>query len=282
MGTNDKFGVSHVRSLRTSIARSYSLTNDTDHMTHHSRRQFLGIVGASAVASTGFAQSANAQETPIVEMGNNYFDPIGLRVDPGTTVQFELAAGAHSATAYSDRIPEDASAFDSGTISDGSFEYTFETPGTYDYYCIPHKAIGMVGRIVVGSPGGPAEESSIPDGEVPSSEAIVEQGTVAYGSSSDRSGNTGGGMLGRDGSGMMSGRNGGGAGGLPAVGGVLGMLGILGGGLYWLGNQNSPRSATDDSARKTLQNRYARGEIDEEEYRRRRERLDATDEDISN
>ncbi|WP_231741201.1 SHOCT domain-containing protein [Halorubrum sp. CBA1125] len=33
---------------------------------------------------------------------------------------------------------------------------------------------------------------------------------------------------------------------------------------------------------KTLQNRYARGEIDEEEYRRRRERLDATDEDISN
>jgi hypothetical protein len=87
MGTSDKFGVSHVRSLRTSIARSYPLTNDTDHMTHHSRRQFLGIVGASAVAGTGFAQSANAQETPIVEMGNNYFDPIGLRVDPGTTVQ---------------------------------------------------------------------------------------------------------------------------------------------------------------------------------------------------
>jgi uncharacterized membrane protein len=80
---------------------------------------------------------------------------------------------------------------------------------------------------------------------------------------------------------MMSGRNGG-VGGLPAVGGVLGMLGVLGGGLYWLGNQNSPRSATDDSARKTLQNRYARGEIDEEEYRRRRERLDATDEDFSN
>lgn len=282
MGTNDKFRVSHVRSLRTSIARSYPLTNDTDHMRHHSRRQFLGIVGASTVASTGFAQSANAQETPIVEMGNNYFDPIGLRVDPGTTVQFELTAGAHSATAYADRIPEGASAFDSGTISDGSFEYTFETPGTYDYYCIPHKSIGMVGRIVVGSPGGPAEEGSIPDGEVPSSEAIVEQGTVAYGSSSDRSGNTGGGMMGRGGSGMMSGRNRGGVGRLLAVGGVLIMLGVLGGGLYWFGNQNSPRSSTDNSTRKTLQNRYARGEIDEEEYRRRRERLDATDENFSN
>jgi len=140
----------------------------------------------------------------------------------------------------------------------------------------------MVGRTVVGSPGGPAEEGSIPDGEVPSSEAIVDQGTVAYGSSSDGSGDTGGGMMGRGGSGMMSGRNGGGVGGLQAVGGVLGMLGVLGGGLYWLAKQKSPQSTTDDSARKTLQNRYARGEIDEEEYRRRRERLDATDEDFSN
>jgi plastocyanin/uncharacterized membrane protein len=251
-------------------------------MTHHSRRQFLGIVGAGAVASTGFTRTANAQETPVVEMGSNYFDPIGLRVDSGTTVRFELAGGAHSATAYSDRIPDGASAFDSGTISDGSFEHTFETPGTYDYYCIPHKSIGMVGRIVVGSPGGPAEESPIPDGEVPSNESIVEQGAVAYGSSTDGSGNTGGGMMGPGGHGMMNGRSGGGIGGPPVVGGALGMLGLLGGALYWLRNRSSARSSTDHSAREVLQDRYARGEIDEEEYRRRRERLDAADEDVSN
>jgi len=40
----------------------------------------------------------------------------------------------------------------------------------------------MVGRIVVGSPGGPAEDSPIPDGDVPESEAIIEQGAIAYGS----------------------------------------------------------------------------------------------------
>jgi plastocyanin/uncharacterized membrane protein len=282
MGVNDKHVLDYVRSLRTGITPSYLLQNDSVIMTHHSRRQFLGLVSAGAVASTGFTQSANAQETPVVEMGNNYFDPIGLRVDPGTTVRFELVAGAHSATAYSDRIPASASTFDSGTISEGSFEHTFETPGTYDYYCTPHKSLGMVGRIVVGSAGGPAEESPIPNGEVPSSEAIVEEGTIAYGSNSGGSGNTGGGMMGSGGHGMMNGRNGGGVGGLPVVGGALGMLGILGGTLYWLGNRSSPQSSTDHSAKEVLQNRYARGEIDEEEYRRRRERLDASDEDVSN
>jgi plastocyanin len=211
-------------------------------MIHYSRRQFLGVVGAGAVAGTGFTQSASAQETPVVEVGNNYFDPIGLRVEPGTTVRFELEAGAHSATAYSDRIPDGATAFDSGTISQGSFEHTFETPGTHDYYCIPHESVGMVGRIVVGSPGGPAEESSIPNGGAPSSEAIVEEAAIAYGSDSDGSGNTGGGMMEPGGPGMMIGRNGGGIGGLPIVGGVLGMLGIFGGALYLDTARESRRS----------------------------------------
>jgi hypothetical protein len=28
-------------------------------------------------------------------------------------------------------------------------------PGVYDYFCAPHEAAGMVGRIVVGKPAGP-------------------------------------------------------------------------------------------------------------------------------
>ncbi|QIO24877.1 plastocyanin/azurin family copper-binding protein [Haloarcula sp. JP-L23] len=245
-------------------------------MTDYSRRQFLGALGAGTVASAGFTQPVAAQETPVVEMGNNYFDPIGLHVEPGTTVRFELAAGAHSATAYENRIPADASAFDSGTISSGAFEYTFEEPGTYDYYCIPHKSVGMVGRIVVGSPGGPAESSPIPDGDVPESDAIVVQGAIAYGSSTGRDGNSGGGMMGPGmgpGPGMMSDRNSGWFGGLPFVGGALGMLGLVGGFLYWALSQGGVPPESDDSAMETLQRRYARGEIDEAEFQRRRERL---------
>ncbi len=203
-------------------------------MTDHSRRQFLRALGASTVASTGLTQSATAQETPVVKMGNNYFDPIGLYVEPGATVRFEIEAGSHSATAYPDRIPSDATAFDSGTISEGSFEQTFETPGTYDYYCIPHESVGMVGRIVVDSPGGPAEESPIPYGNVPESETIVDQGTAGVGGGSNSDGNTGGGMMGPGrGPGMMNGRNRGWGGGLQFVGGALGVLGVIGGVLYW-------------------------------------------------
>ena len=121
-------------------------------MMTYSRRQFLGTLGAGTVATAGLTRTATAQEQPVVRMGNNYFDPIGLHVEPGTTVRFEIAAGAHSATAYENRIPADASTFDSGVISSGGFEYTFEESGTYDYYCIPHRSVGMVGRIVVGSP----------------------------------------------------------------------------------------------------------------------------------
>jgi uncharacterized membrane protein len=205
-------------------------------------------------------------------MGNNYFDPAGLYVEPGTTVRFELVAGAHSATAYPDRIPPAAEPFDSGVISQGSFEYTFEAPGTYDYYCIPHKSVGMVGRIVVGSPGGPAAESPNPDGDVPDSETIVGRGTVAQGGGSG--GNRDGGAMGPGmGPGGMHGRGGGWFGALPFVGGALGVLGVAGGALYWALSREGSDRGRDDAALATLRERYANGEIDEEEFRRRRDRL---------
>jgi len=79
-------------------------------------------------------------------------------------------------------------------------------------------------------------------------------------------------MNGRNG-GMMSGRNGGWFGGLPFVGGGLGLLGLVGGLLYLaLGRGDAPPES-DGSTMETLQRRYARGEIDDEEFQRRRERL---------
>jgi plastocyanin len=132
--------------------------------------------------------------TTTVEMrteGSDYlFDPIGLYVEAGTTVTFENVSGAHSATAYSEgngpasttRIPEGGTVFNSGTLSGegATHEVTFETTGTYDYFCIPHKTLGMIGRIVVGEPGGPAEGSMPPDGDVPDSQTIVDQGSVSW------------------------------------------------------------------------------------------------------
>jgi plastocyanin len=126
----------------------------------------------------------------VTEGDEYYFDPIGLAVEPGTTVEWVIESGAHSSTAYAEgnggaevrRIPEDAEAWNSETLTDegATFSYTFEVEGTYDYFCIPHKSLGMVGRVVCGEPGGPAEGSMPPDGEVPDSQTIVDQGQVPY------------------------------------------------------------------------------------------------------
>ena len=128
----------------------------------------------------------------VTEGSEYYFDPIGLFVESGETVTFEIQSGSHSATAYKEgtssasvtRIPESAEMFNSETLSEqgATYEHTFETTGTYDYFCIPHKSLGMVGRIVVGEPGGPAEGSMPPDGDVPESQTIVDQGSVSYSS----------------------------------------------------------------------------------------------------
>lgn len=152
----------------------------------------MGGASAAGMAGASITPTATAQEDKVVDMvtegGKYYFDPIGLHVEPGETVTFRIDSGTHSATAYAEgngpaketRIPDGAEAWDSGTITSGSFEYTFEAEGTHDYYCIPHKSLGMVGRIVVGEPGGPAEGSMPADGDVPQSDTIVEQGTVTY------------------------------------------------------------------------------------------------------
>lgn len=172
------------------------------------RRQVLKAGGVAATAGlTGLAgcSSSNPDEsgetdTPssgntntvlmTMEGGDYYFDPIGLYVESGDTVTFEIGSGSHSSTAYKKgnglasvtRIPDGAAAWDSGILSQqgATFEHTFEVTGTYDYFCTPHKSLGMVGRIVVGEPGGPAEGSMPPDGTVPESQTIVDQGAVSY------------------------------------------------------------------------------------------------------
>lgn len=90
-----------------------------------------------------------------------WFEPVGLRVGPGATVRWVVERGAHTATAYHPdkgdyplRIPEYAAPWDSGylTAKGERFEHTFRQEGVYDYFCRPHEAAGMVGRIVVARP----------------------------------------------------------------------------------------------------------------------------------
>ncbi len=93
-----------------------------------------------------------------------WFDPIGIRIEPGQTVRWIVHSNVHTTTAYhprndlhSLRIPERAEPWDSGFLINprSHFEIMLAVPGVYDYFCAPHEAAGMVGRLVVGRPAGP-------------------------------------------------------------------------------------------------------------------------------
>ncbi len=94
------------------------------------------------------------------------FAPKPLRVAEGTTVEFaNESSEAHTVTAYEDGIPDDAQYFASGDFDseaeardnladgligqEGTYEVTFGTAGTYEFFCIPHEEQGMTGTIVV-------------------------------------------------------------------------------------------------------------------------------------
>ena len=113
-----------------------------------------------------------------VKVGNNYtrgqwfFDPLALYIQRGDTVRWLGNKWGATVTAFHPdnynhelRIPENAEPFDSGLMGEKSkkfntFEWTFRVPGTYDYFSRNHEVLGMIGRIVVSSPGGPAEENA--------------------------------------------------------------------------------------------------------------------------
>ena len=94
-----------------------------------------------------------------------YFQPAGLYIQPGQTVQW-AGVGRRSVRSFHPsldnhelRIPESAKPFDSkAAASRGTFEWTFEVEGTYDFYSPGEEYLGMVGRIIVGKPGGPGEK----------------------------------------------------------------------------------------------------------------------------
>jgi plastocyanin len=88
------------------------------------------------------------------------FQPAGLLVRPGTTVTWVIESGVHTVTAYHPAngstyhgLPAGSTPWDSGYLLEPGavFRQVFTREGVYDYFCRPHEAAGMVGRIVVAS-----------------------------------------------------------------------------------------------------------------------------------
>ena len=141
------------------------------------RRAYLAAVGTAASASLAGCSSALSVlegdpcrgEDCHIGMSRTAFHPGTYEASVGDTVVWKNTSGAdHTVTAYEDLIPADAEYFATGGYESQSaaydawetdrggrlgtrrtFEHTFEVPGTYEYFCIPHEGAGMIGKIVV-------------------------------------------------------------------------------------------------------------------------------------
>ena len=100
------------------------------------------VSGASST-SNPFATSV-APAAVEVTMTVNRFNPGTIRVAAGATVIWRNTSDIpHTVT---------GNGFDSGMIAPGaSYSRTFTQPGSYSYWCTPHRQAGMVGTVLVES-----------------------------------------------------------------------------------------------------------------------------------
>lgn len=140
----------------------------------------LGMGGTSLAAAATSSLSATIAQTAAYTVNmlivpretpgppEFYYEPTGLYVQPGESVRFVAQSPHHTVTAYHPlqgkplRVPSvEVGPFSSPVVPmDESWTYTFSESGVYDFWCAVHEGYGMVGRVVVGEPLGPALEVS--------------------------------------------------------------------------------------------------------------------------
>lgn len=121
------------------------------------RREFLVAVGGALVTACSGA-SREPDYTVVIER-EKQFNPAALVIPVGSMVAWHnMAVTVHTVTADPAKaqmpervsLPAEAAPFDSGDLFSGErWVYTFETPGTYVYFCRYHETEEMIGTISV-------------------------------------------------------------------------------------------------------------------------------------
>ena len=122
----------------------------------------LVVFVPAAVAQDG-VEAVPVQDARSVDIGDNFFDPPDVAVEPGSTITWTNNGDEpHTVTA-------DDGSFDSGRLNPGdSYTVAFGGQGTVTYHCAIHPE--MRGSVTVGGGGtAPAEEQpasneSMPEG----------------------------------------------------------------------------------------------------------------------
>ena len=99
--------------------------------------------------------NAALSESHVIEMLNKsgnemmvYSKKI-IKVNVGDTVNWKATTKGHNVEFIRNGTPEGVGKFKSKMNVDA--DYKFDVPGIYAYWCTPHKAMGMIGFVVVGN-----------------------------------------------------------------------------------------------------------------------------------
>lgn len=126
----------------------------------------LGGTALATVGTAGCLQSRSSTDRTVTMTGGFGFDPEATTIAPGRTVTWKNTSDVdHTVTASEAELPDGATYFASGGFEseraarntltadligpNSEYERTFEMPGTYHYYCIPHESSGMIGTVQV-------------------------------------------------------------------------------------------------------------------------------------
>ncbi len=119
-------------------------------------RRHVLTLGFAALAAPMLATRLHAADPAATVTAHNRtpdgqtmgFAPALVAVAPGAVVGFRHADRGHDVNSFDSMRPAGTAAFGGGIGE--AFDVTFDTPGTYGYFCRPHRSMGMMGLVLVG------------------------------------------------------------------------------------------------------------------------------------
>jgi nitrite reductase (NO-forming) len=152
-GSEDSNKTSESKSGSSEVTQNATMLNTSSSNMTGNGTMMTGNMSGNA--TTGGNQTASPGSTVIISPGSStpsnakFFDPPTLKVAKGTTVTWKNADSTlHTVTSGTAEGNESGTSFDSSYLAGGkTFQWTFSTPGTFDYYCTLHPY--MKGQIVV-------------------------------------------------------------------------------------------------------------------------------------
>lgn len=106
-----------------------------------------GLIVSTALAAGCSSGDADASGAPaaVIEVKNMSYSPAQVIIEKGQTVQWRFDDSGLPHDVVGEGAVEGE--LKSELLTEGTYEYTFDEAGTFDYHCTPHPM--MVGAVVV-------------------------------------------------------------------------------------------------------------------------------------